>query len=100
MDRRAQAKWLEKDRDFPMADLPPRPAFRSRYADPNHPAGSGDIIAFLTGGTWQSGSDKPAKSKASDVQEDGKDDIPESVKSKAKSPASKSDSTGGFMSLL
>jgi hypothetical protein len=100
IDRRAQAKWLEKNRDLPMADLSPSPAFRSRYADPNHPAASGDIIAFLTGGNWQSGPDKPAKSKASDVHKDGKDDTPESVKSKAKSPASKTESTGGFMSLL
>jgi hypothetical protein len=28
----------------------PEPTFTSRYADPNHPAASGDIFGLLTGG--------------------------------------------------
>lgn len=28
----------------------PKPKFRSRYADPNHPANSGSLIALVTGG--------------------------------------------------
>lgn len=28
----------------------PKPKFASRYADPNHPASSGDLFALLTGG--------------------------------------------------
>jgi hypothetical protein len=28
----------------------PKPTFTSRYADPNHPASSGDLIALVTGG--------------------------------------------------
>ncbi|PGH28004.1 hypothetical protein AJ80_00259 [Polytolypa hystricis UAMH7299] len=100
MDRRSQAKWLDKNRDLPTADLPPRPGFRSRYADPNYPAASGDIIAFLTGGNWQFEPDKIIKSKISDLDRDGKDDMRKSGKSETKSSASKSKSTGGFMNLL
>lgn len=28
----------------------PKPAFTSRYADPNHPASSGDLLALVSGG--------------------------------------------------
>jgi hypothetical protein len=28
----------------------PKPTFTSRYADPNHPASSGDLLALVTGG--------------------------------------------------
>ncbi|KAL0942750.1 FAD binding domain protein [Colletotrichum truncatum] len=52
MDRRAQAKWKEENSTFNVAKSLPKPEFRSRYADPNHPAASGDIVAFVTGGTW------------------------------------------------
>lgn len=52
MDRRAQAKWIEKNPTLPVANSLPLPEFRSRYADPNHPAASGDIISFVTGGCW------------------------------------------------
>ncbi|KAH7161096.1 hypothetical protein EDB81DRAFT_682482 [Dactylonectria macrodidyma] len=53
MDKRTQAKWIDSNSDVPMANMLPRPEFRSRYADPTHPVSSGDIVAFLTGGRWQ-----------------------------------------------
>lgn len=52
MDRRKQAKWIRKNPDHSMANMLPKPEFRSRYADPSHPASSGDIVALLTGGRW------------------------------------------------
>ncbi|KAH6676892.1 hypothetical protein F5X68DRAFT_264124 [Plectosphaerella plurivora] len=55
VDKHSQARFIEKNPDVPMATALPQPTFRSRYADPNHPAASGDLVAFLTGGSWQSG---------------------------------------------
>ncbi|GKT79778.1 FAD binding domain protein [Colletotrichum tofieldiae] len=51
-DKRAQAKWVDENSDKPAASLMPNPEFRSRYADPKHPAASGDIVALVTGGRW------------------------------------------------
>ncbi|KAF3354380.1 hypothetical protein VdG1_07612 [Verticillium dahliae VDG1] len=51
-DRRAQAKWMQKNPGFNVAASMPKPEFKSRYADPNHPASSGDIVAFVTAGKW------------------------------------------------
>jgi hypothetical protein len=53
MDRRAQAKWAGENADSQMANSVPKPKFHSRYADPNHPASSGDPLALLTGGHLQ-----------------------------------------------
>ncbi|CRK31947.1 Burnettramic acids biosynthesis cluster protein E like [Verticillium longisporum] len=53
-DRRAQAKWMQKNPEFNVAASMPKPEFKSRYADPNHPASSGDIVAFVTAGKWSS----------------------------------------------
>ncbi|KXX73172.1 hypothetical protein MMYC01_210464 [Madurella mycetomatis] len=64
MDKRAQAKWVVNNPNLPMANALPKPGFRSRYADPNHPASSGDIVAFLTGGEWQYGPAKPMRSRS------------------------------------
>lgn len=64
MDKRAQAKWVVNNPNLPMATALPKPRFRSRYADPNHPASSGDIVAFLTGGQWQYGPVKPTRSRS------------------------------------
>ncbi|KAL2674163.1 hypothetical protein Neosp_012609 [[Neocosmospora] mangrovei] len=61
MDRRGQAKWIRKNPDHSVATMLPKPEFRSRYADPNHPASSGDIVALLTGGRWKYGRAKPAE---------------------------------------
>lgn len=49
-DRRAVAKWSGQHPDSRMAKLAPAPGFQSRFADPNHPAGSGDFVALVTGG--------------------------------------------------
>lgn len=49
-DRRAVATWAGQHPDSRVAHAAPPPAFRSRYADPNHPASSGDLLAFVTGG--------------------------------------------------
>lgn len=53
VDKHSQALFIEKNQDVPMAAALPQPTFQSRYADPNHPAASGDLVAFLTGGAWQ-----------------------------------------------
>ncbi|KAF3767517.1 hypothetical protein M406DRAFT_345484 [Cryphonectria parasitica EP155] len=50
LDRRAVAKWAGDNPDSKMANAQPKPEFRSRYADPTHPASSGDLLAFVTGG--------------------------------------------------
>lgn len=49
-DRRAVARWSGQHPDSRMAKLAPAPGFQSRFADPNHPAGSGDFVALVTGG--------------------------------------------------
>ncbi|EEU37413.1 uncharacterized protein NECHADRAFT_86417 [Fusarium vanettenii 77-13-4] len=65
MDRRGQAKWIRKNPDHSVANMLPKPEFRSRYADPNHPASSGDIVALFTGGRWKYGRAKPAEAESS-----------------------------------
>lgn len=65
MDRRGQAKWIRKNPDHSVANMLPKPEFRSRYADPNHPASSGDVVALLTGGRWKYGRAKPAEPEGS-----------------------------------
>ncbi|KAI0161473.1 hypothetical protein GGR57DRAFT_454915 [Xylariaceae sp. FL1272] len=54
MDKRARAEWAGKHPDSKMAaEAGSNEKFHSRYADPNHPAASGDLIALLTGGNVQ-----------------------------------------------
>ncbi|KAK9418075.1 hypothetical protein SUNI508_08504 [Seiridium unicorne] len=53
LDKRARAKWAGENPESKMATAAPKEEFYSRYADPNHPASSGDPIAFLTGGHLQ-----------------------------------------------
>ncbi|KAK8040204.1 hypothetical protein PG993_008615 [Apiospora rasikravindrae] len=50
MDKRARATWAGENPDSSMANATGQEQFSSRYADPNHPASSGDPIALLTGG--------------------------------------------------
>lgn len=50
MDRRAVAKWAGDNPESGMANAVPKPEFKSRYADPTHPASSGDLLALVTGG--------------------------------------------------
>ncbi|ROW08050.1 hypothetical protein VPNG_06101 [Cytospora leucostoma] len=50
LDRRAVAQWAGENPNSTLANAAPKPEFRSRYADPNHPASSGDPLAFITGG--------------------------------------------------
>ena len=50
MDKRARAKWAGENPDSALANANGKESFSSRYADPNHPASSGDPIALLTGG--------------------------------------------------
>ncbi|KAL1852526.1 hypothetical protein Daus18300_012124 [Diaporthe australafricana] len=49
-DRRAVARWSGRHPDSQMAKLAPAPEFKSKFADPNHPVGSGDFVALVTGG--------------------------------------------------
>ncbi|KAL2211896.1 hypothetical protein CC79DRAFT_1268350 [Sarocladium strictum] len=51
-DRRAQVKWTTKTLDSQASATKQKHEFRSRYADPSHPAASGDIVAFATAGKW------------------------------------------------
>ena len=50
LDRRAQAEYAGTNPNSQLAGPPPSKLFASRYADPNHPANSGTILALLTGG--------------------------------------------------
>lgn len=43
-----------KHPDSILATSVPTPKFTSRYADPNHPASSGDLVALITGGRLDS----------------------------------------------
>jgi hypothetical protein len=58
IDRHAQAKWREENSELAMAQMLPAPQFRSRYADPNHPAASGSLVDLVTGGKWALGKKK------------------------------------------
>jgi hypothetical protein len=49
-DRRAQAKYAGENPGSKLAGQGQEPVFKSRYADPNHPANSGSLISLLTGG--------------------------------------------------
>lgn len=109
MDRRAQAKWIRKNPDLPMAASLPKPEFQSRYADPNHPASSGDIVALVTGGRWVDKDTNPTSSETRDVKPDpqaGRDEdvAAESREGGGRSPDSGSRSSkphpGGLASLL
>lgn len=44
--------WLVQNEEEPDSALiqGPKPEFTSRYADPNHPANEGSLVALLTGG--------------------------------------------------
>lgn len=55
LDRRAVAQWAGENPGSKLANAAPKPEFRSRYADPNHPASSGDPLAFITAGKISSG---------------------------------------------
>ncbi|BDD63681.1 hypothetical protein MPDQ_000598 [Monascus purpureus] len=48
-DKRAQAKFIAENPNSQL-NQGPKPTFTSRYADPNHPASSGDLLALVTGG--------------------------------------------------
>jgi hypothetical protein len=48
-DRRAQAKHAGENPDSHLS-VAPKPTFTSRYADPNNPSNSGDLLALITGG--------------------------------------------------
>ncbi|KAK4071682.1 uncharacterized protein Triagg1_5920 [Trichoderma aggressivum f. europaeum] len=50
MDKRSQAQWANMHPESRLAQLNVKPEFHSRYADPNHPASSGSLLALLTGG--------------------------------------------------
>lgn len=60
-DRRAVATWAGKNPESKVANAAPAPEFRSRYSDPNHPASSGDLLAFVTGGKVSASSLQPER---------------------------------------
>ena len=49
-DRRAQATYAHYQPGSTLTKMSSAPQFRSRYANPNHPAGSGHLFSLLTGG--------------------------------------------------
>ncbi|KKK26899.1 hypothetical protein ARAM_001233 [Aspergillus rambellii] len=53
LDRRSQAKFIMENPDSAL-NLAPKPKFTSRYADPTHPASSGDFLGLITGGKFTS----------------------------------------------
>ncbi|KAF2819223.1 hypothetical protein CC86DRAFT_375363 [Ophiobolus disseminans] len=55
MDKRARAKFAGENPDSGLANAAGKEKFASRYADPNHPASSGDVVALLTGGYISAG---------------------------------------------
>lgn len=54
LDRRAQAEFAGANGENAKLAIPgaTEQKFASRYADPNHPANSGSLMALLTGGTF------------------------------------------------
>ncbi|KAL5334905.1 hypothetical protein BJX70DRAFT_391056 [Aspergillus crustosus] len=48
-DRRSQAQFSVENPDNAL-NMAPKPTFTSRYADPSHPASSGDLLGFVSGG--------------------------------------------------
>ncbi|WYZ37576.1 hypothetical protein EsH8_II_001082 [Colletotrichum jinshuiense] len=91
-DKRAQAKWIDENTNKPAANLMPTPEFRSRYADPNHPAASGDIVALVTGGRWVYADKKSTKKSKNNDDPRKKEDGKESEKNKEDNKQSKKDS--------
>jgi hypothetical protein len=49
-DRRAQAQYAVENPGSKLSVQGSEPTFTSRFADPNHPANSGSLIALLSGG--------------------------------------------------
>ncbi|TDZ60877.1 hypothetical protein CTRI78_v004591 [Colletotrichum trifolii] len=86
-DKRAQTKWKESNQDLATASALPKAEFRSRYADPSHPAASGDVVAFLTGGRWRYGHEKENKQLGPEAESQdpgGKKEAPKSPEPKEK----------------
>jgi hypothetical protein len=108
MDSSAQAKWIKKNPDHAIANSLPKPEFRSRYADPNHPASSGDILAFLTGGRLQYGHANSVSKESSDERADSEsnenqtEQRPKDSKDKTRSRKGRDNgsSTSAVMNLL
>ncbi|KAL6887995.1 hypothetical protein GGI43DRAFT_416854 [Trichoderma evansii] len=76
MDKRAQAQWAADHPESQLAQLGVKPEFHSRYADPNHPASSGSLLALLTGGAVGGGISerKQAKRARRDARRDRRSD--------------------------
>ncbi|KAJ6088712.1 hypothetical protein N7486_009973 [Penicillium sp. IBT 16267x] len=63
LDKRAQAIF-EAENPNSHLNQRPKPTFASRFADPNHPASSGDLVALVTGGYMSRNG--PGEKKADD----------------------------------
>ncbi|KEF62232.1 uncharacterized protein A1O9_00204 [Exophiala aquamarina CBS 119918] len=76
-DRRAQAEWASENSMSILAQGP-RPQFRSRFSDPNHPASSGDILALVTAGKLSTSSlkEKMSSNSSIDVNHDSNSPSP------------------------
>ena len=51
-DRRSQAEFRMRNPQTTLAQAGSRPEFKSKLADPAHPANSGSLLGLLTGGTF------------------------------------------------
>ncbi|KAH8121743.1 hypothetical protein FP744_10002258 [Trichoderma asperellum] len=76
MDKRAQAQYANDHPESQLSQLGVKPEFHSRYADPNHPASSGSILALLTGGAAGGGISqrRQAKHAKRDARRDRRSD--------------------------
>jgi hypothetical protein len=79
VDKLSQVRWIQEHPDQPLAELLPKPQFLSRYADPNHAASSGDVVALMTGGQWHL---KPKDEKVKAKEKKSKTEDPKSKDSK------------------
>ncbi|KAL0933863.1 FAD binding domain protein [Colletotrichum truncatum] len=90
IDKRAMVQWVDENPSLPAANALPRPQFKSRYADPTHPASSGDIAALVTGGRWQfKKKEKSTKESPSDTSSPNSDDNKKEVEKEKNEEVSK-----------
>ncbi|RDW76814.1 uncharacterized protein DSM5745_06806 [Aspergillus mulundensis] len=57
-DRRGRAKFTMENPTSAL-NMAPKPTFTSRYADPSHPASSGDLLSLVSGGHISSSEIRP-----------------------------------------
>ncbi|KAG7075922.1 FAD binding domain protein [Colletotrichum scovillei] len=93
-DKRAQASWIDENKNHPRMNLMPQPKFKSRYADPNHQVSSGDLVSLVTGGRWRLATDtKDETSKRPERMADEKCDKEKGLRESSNKDEKKKKST-------